>query len=99
MAAENSEPTEAQSQAVAEAVREQLARRRISRQRLADDAKISISTLEKALNGSRPFTLATLVRLEQVLGVSLRPKSRAATDDSKASAADLGGYTRAAVKM
>ena len=40
-----------QSRSVAALVREQLARRRISRQHLADQAKISISTLEKALAG------------------------------------------------
>src|SRR6202047_2237381 len=61
-----------QSRLVAAVVREQLARRRISRQQLADQAKISISTLEKALSGRRPFTLATTVRLEEALGVSLR---------------------------
>ena len=53
-------------------MREELARRRISRQHLADQAKISISTLEKALGGRRPFTLATTIRLEEALGVSLR---------------------------
>ena len=99
MAAENSEPTEAQSQAIAVAVREQLARRRMSRQRLADEAKISISTLEKALNGSRPFTLATLVRLEQVLGIALRPKKQSPADKIASAPADLGGYARAAVKI
>src|ERR1700729_3973785 len=61
-----------QSRLVAVLIREQLARRRISRQHLADQAKISISTLEKALSGRRPFTLATTVRLEEALGVSLR---------------------------
>ncbi|MEO1280687.1 MAG: helix-turn-helix transcriptional regulator [Pseudomonadota bacterium] len=54
-------------------VREELARRRITRQQLAADAKISLSTLEKALSGKRPFTMATLVRLEEALTVSLRP--------------------------
>src|ERR1700744_4207026 len=66
------ELSQAQSDTIAQAVREQLARRRISPQRLADDARISISTLEKALNGNRGFTLATIIRLEQALGVSLR---------------------------
>src|SRR5260370_8456178 len=61
-----------QSRLVAAIIREQLARRRMSRQHLADQAKISISTLEKALSGRRPFTLATTVRLEEALGVSLR---------------------------
>src|SRR6476469_2505770 len=53
---------------IAHKVREELARRRISRQALADLAKISISTLEKALAGRRSFTLATVIRLEDSLG-------------------------------
>ena len=61
-----------QSRAIAQAVREALARRRISRQALADAARISISTLEKALAGRRPFTLATTIRLEEALGAALR---------------------------
>src|ERR1700704_1764439 len=61
-----------QSRLVVALIREELARRRISRQHLADQAKISISTLEKALAGRRPFTLATTIRLEEALGVSLR---------------------------
>ena len=67
-----------QSRLVAAIIREQLARRRMSRQHLADQAKISISTLEKALSGRRPFTLATTVRLEEALGVSLRKGEPAA---------------------
>jgi len=61
-----------QSRLIAALIREELARRRISRQLLADRAKISISTLEKALSGRRPFTLATTIRLEEALGVPLR---------------------------
>ena len=61
-----------QSRQVAETIREEIARRRISRQALAEQAKLSLSTLEKVLGGRRPFTLATTVRLEQALGVSLR---------------------------
>ena len=91
----------AQSDAIALAVREQLAKRRMSRQRLADDARISISTLEKALNGNRGFTLATIIRLEQALGVALRPGAK--TDAPKAGGeeapVELGSYSRAAVKM
>ena len=64
--------TDDQSRVIAHAVREALARRRMSRQALADSARISISTLEKALAGRRPFTLATTVRLEEALGASLR---------------------------
>jgi hypothetical protein len=59
-------------EAIALRVREELARRRLSRQWLADEARVSLSTLEKALAGSRPFTLATVVRLEDALGTSLR---------------------------
>jgi transcriptional regulator with XRE-family HTH domain len=63
----------ADSAELARLVREEIARRRISRQALADMARISLSTLEKALAGKRSFTLATLLRIEDALGVSLRP--------------------------
>lgn len=59
-------------EAIALRVREELARRRLSRQWLADASRVSLSTLEKALSGRRPFTLATVVRLEDALGTSLR---------------------------
>ena len=64
-----------QSRQIAETIREEIARRRISRQSLAELAKLSLSTLEKVLGGRRPFTLATTVRLEQALGVPLRKAS------------------------
>ena len=90
-----------QSRSVAAVIREELARRRLSRKRLADQARISISTLEKALSGRRPFTLATTIRLEEALGVSLR---RPATAPAKAppvvsglAPGDLGFYARPAV--
>jgi transcriptional regulator with XRE-family HTH domain len=84
-----------QSRQVAETIREEIARRRISRQSLAEQAKLSLSTLEKVLGGRRPFTLATTVRLEQALGVSLRkvrdiPAVTVAPDS-------LGAYSRRAV--
>ncbi|KMO30741.1 XRE family transcriptional regulator [Methylobacterium tarhaniae] len=89
--------TEGQSRAVADAVREALARRRLSRQALADAARISISTLEKALSGRRPFTLATTVRLEEALGLPLRrPAPRREAAPRQAPEA-FGSYTRAAV--
>lgn len=99
--AEERELSEAQSQAAAGLVLEELARRRISRKRLAADARISLSTLEKALNGNRGFTLATLVRLEQVLSVSLRPVAKAPKDTGRdvQAPAELGAYSRAAVHM
>jgi transcriptional regulator with XRE-family HTH domain len=92
-----------QSRSVAALVREQLARRRISRQQLADQAKISISTLEKALAGRRPFTLATTIRLEEALGVALR-KANADIAHVPAPAimlapGELGFYSRPAVSF
>ena len=86
--------TDNQSRSIAHAVREALARRRQSRQSLADAARISISTLEKALAGRRPFTLATTVRLEEALGVGLR--GSAATGASKP-AGTFGAYPREGV--
>jgi transcriptional regulator with XRE-family HTH domain len=90
-----------QSRLVAAQVREELARRRISRQQLADKAKISVSTLEKALGGRRPFTLATIVRLEEALGLSLR-KSNGDAANAPPSNGDvapdaLGSYSHRAV--
>ena len=96
----DSQLSDEQSRSVAAQIREELARRRISRQRLADTAKISISTLEKALSGRRPFTLATTIRLEEALGVTLR-KGKAVAPPSIAPSGlapgDLGFYARPAV--
>jgi transcriptional regulator with XRE-family HTH domain len=90
-----------QSRQVAETIREELARRRISRQSLAKQAKLSLSTLEKVLGGRRPFTLATTVRLEQALGVSLRKAPDvtpvAAPVNGDVAADGLGAYSRRAV--
>lgn len=90
------------SLAIALKVREEIARRRITRQQLAVDARISLSTLEKALSGRRPFTIATLVRLEEALGLSLRGRpggngmAMAETITSLAPE-NLGSYARPAV--
>src|SRR5262249_46667949 len=87
------------SEAVALIVREELARRRLSRQWLADQAKVSLSTLEKALAGSRPFTLATVVRLEDALGTSLRARRTSGETGSRSFAPEsMGAYTRPAVQ-
>ncbi|MCP4621576.1 MAG: helix-turn-helix transcriptional regulator [Bradyrhizobium sp.] len=89
-----------QSRQVAELVREELARRRISRQALAEQAKLSLSTLEKVLGGRRPFTLATTVRLEQALGVALRKGHDTASPvaaNGEVSPDGLGAYSRRAV--
>lgn len=85
--------------ATAAIIREEIARRRMSRQALADAARISISTLEKGLSSRRPFTLATLVRIEDALGVSLRERPAATRGHAAGGAApdDLGSYNRAAV--
>src|SRR6202051_3593430 len=90
-----------QSRQVAETIREEIARRRISRQSLAEQAKLSISTLEKVLGGRRPFTLATTVRLEQALGVSLRKvqdiPAAGAPGNCDVAPDSLGAYSRRAV--
>lgn len=90
--------TDEQSRSVAALIREELARRRISRQFLADQAKISISTLEKALSGRRPFTLATTIRLEQALGVPLRHDQAPAPAMNGVAPDELGFYSRRAVQ-
>src|SRR5438034_2227663 len=87
------------TESVALQVREELARRRLSRQWLADEAKVSLSTLEKALAGRRPFTLATVVRLEEALGTSLRgPAARVETGTKLFAPESMGAYARPAVQ-
>ena len=88
------------SETVALLVREELARRRQSRQWLADEARVSLSTLEKALAGRRPFTLATVVRLEGALGTNLRGTRRTSIDTSAGAFApeSMGAYARPAVQ-
>jgi len=86
-----------QSRLIAAQIREELARRRISRQLLADRAKISISTLEKALSGRRPFTLATTIRLEEALGVPLRNNHTPIPAPEGLAPDELGFYSRRAV--
>ena len=90
--------TDEQSRSMAALIREELARRRISRQFLADQAKISVSTLEKALSGRRPFTLATMIRLEQALGVPLRHNGAPPPAAHGVAPDELGFYSRRAVQ-
>ena len=83
---------------LARQLREELARRRMTRQALADAAKLSISTLEKALSGRRGFTLATLVRLETALGQTLLDRATPSAAPATGNAPDeLGNYNRASV--
>jgi len=91
--------SEEQSRQIADHIREELARRRMSRKGLAGRAKISISTLEKALSGRRPFTLATTIRLEEALGISLRAKlaAKPAAPAQNHAPGELGYYSRLAV--
>ena len=83
-------------EAIALRVREELARRRLSRQWLADEARVSLSTLEKALAGRRPFTLATVVRLEDALGTSLRGAAPVALHSFAPES--MGAYVRPGVQ-
>jgi transcriptional regulator with XRE-family HTH domain len=83
---------------ISAAIREELARRRMTRQHLADHAKLSLSTLEKALSGQRPFTLATVVRLEEALEQPLRARKVNGGDASSLAPESLGSYSRPAVK-
>jgi transcriptional regulator with XRE-family HTH domain len=89
---------EARAEEIAHKIREELARRRISRQGLADLAKISISTLEKALAGRRSFTLSTVIRLEEALGTSLRGGKGPIVVPSDTAPESLGGYGHTAVR-
>jgi transcriptional regulator with XRE-family HTH domain len=79
------------SSSAAQMIRAELARRRMSRASLANAAKISLSALEKGLSGNRPFSEAALVRIGEVLNLTLN-SARATTAPD-----ELGGYARASV--
>jgi transcriptional regulator with XRE-family HTH domain len=91
------DPPAAEADAIADRVRAEIARRRISRQALADMARISLSTLEKALAGTRPFTLATTLRIEAALGVPIRHGAPAELPAASIAPDHMGAYTRSAV--
>ena len=80
-------------QSTAQLIRDELARRRLSRAELAARAKISLSSLEKALSGQRGFTEQTLIRLEEALKMTLRSEPA-----SQIAPAWLGSYARPAVQ-
>lgn len=82
---------DAEGQKATARIIEEIARRRMSRRHLADLARISLSTLEKVLSGRRPFTLATLVRVEDALGVSLRATGTLSASESARSAETRDG--------
>jgi hypothetical protein len=79
--------------AAAARIRVELARKRMSRGRLADAAKISLSALEKGLSGTRKFSEPALTRIGDVLGLTLFEATRASTASD-----ELGGYARATVQ-
>lgn len=83
---------------VAFRVREEIARQRLSRAGLAQSARVSVSTLEKALSGRRPFTLATIVRLEEALGASLREEAEVEASTPALAPPEMGSYARPAVQ-
>ncbi len=83
---------------VAYRLKEEIARRRLSRAGLAETARVSISTLEKALSGRRPFTLSTIVRLEEALGASLRTEIEAEVASPALAPPEMGSYVRQAVE-
>lgn len=92
----NDDFSEADTRLLMAAVREAMARRRLSRSALAYEARISLSTLEKVLSGRRPFSLATTIRLEEALKVPLRAAIAGSSADQLAPE-HLGSYARAGV--
>ncbi len=84
-----------QTPAAAVRIKEELARKRISRAGLAAQARISLSSLEKGLSGRRIFTDQTLIRIEGVLGIRLRGSK---LGPGVIAPETLGSYSRPAVK-
>lgn len=63
--------TSRMSQQVAEAVRVELARRRIPQTALADALRLSQATVSRRLTGRAPFELDEIPVVAQLLGVSV----------------------------
>ena len=76
---------------VALLIKQELAKKRMSRASLAADAKISLSALEKGLSGQRSFSDTAMIRMEEVLGINLRPQQGLSAPD------EMGGYARTSV--
>lgn len=74
-------------------IKEQLAKKRMSRAALAAEARISLSALEKGLSGQRSFSETAMLRMEEVLGLALRAEQ----GQGQAAADELGGYARTSV--
>jgi hypothetical protein len=72
-------------------IKQELAKKRMSRASLAADAKISLSALEKGLSGQRKFSDTAMIRMEEVLGINLRPQTGLSAPD------EMGGYARTSV--
>lgn len=96
MSLHQDEFSQAETRLLVAAVREAMARRRLSRAALAHEARLSLSTLEKVLSGRRPFSLATTIRLEEALKVPLRAALAGAAAEQHAPE-HLGSYARAGV--
>jgi transcriptional regulator with XRE-family HTH domain len=84
-----------ENNAISQLIKEELARRRMTRAALAVEAKLSLSTLEKAMSGQRPFTMASVVRLETALNLKLR---NGGNGGSRLAPDSLGSYGRPAVQ-
>lgn len=89
------DPGHPRDETPAQLIRDELARRRMSRAQLAALAKVSLSSLEKGLSGQRAFTAPTLLRLEQALDIKLR---NGAGPEGQIAPPALGSYARAAVQ-
>ena len=76
---------------IAVLIKEVLAKKRMSRASLAAESKISLSALEKGLSGQRSFSDTAVIRMEEVLGLNLRPQQALSAPD------ELGGYARTSV--
>jgi transcriptional regulator with XRE-family HTH domain len=78
---------------ISDAIRRELARKRMSRATLAMAAGISLSSLEKGLSGARHFSSDTVMKLEAALNVALLNVAVGPTTAPDS----LGGYARQSV--
>jgi transcriptional regulator with XRE-family HTH domain len=84
----------AENNATVLAIQRALAASGMSRETLAQRARMSISTLNKGLSSERPFSLLSKMKIEGALGIALVEE---APSPSRAST-ELGSYSRAVAR-
>lgn len=96
MQSEVAELSEAERALVARQIQREIDRRQLSRYQLAERAKLSLSTVEKALIGQ--FSERTLVRIETAIDKKFITTAEASPTGGVIAPEEMGAYTKKSVR-